>query len=73
MSCGANFGANEKSSYKKVDENLLVTAWLLMCFHQGMILGPPDYESGALTNWAIEAASFDVGGKNTKIWLWIGL
>jgi len=26
MSCGANCGANEKSSYKKVDENLLVTA-----------------------------------------------
>jgi len=26
MSCGANFGANEKSSYKKVDENLHVTA-----------------------------------------------
>jgi hypothetical protein len=25
-SCGANCGANEKSSYKKVDENLLVTA-----------------------------------------------
>jgi len=26
MSCGANCGANEKSSYKKVDENFLVTA-----------------------------------------------
>jgi len=26
MCCGANCGANEKSSYKKVDENLLVTA-----------------------------------------------
>jgi len=26
MSCGANCGANEKSSYKKVDKNLLVTA-----------------------------------------------
>jgi len=26
MSCGANCGANEKSSYKKVFENLLVTA-----------------------------------------------
>jgi len=26
MSCGANCGANAKSSYKKVDENLLVTA-----------------------------------------------
>jgi len=26
MSCGANCGANGKSSYKKVDENLLVTA-----------------------------------------------
>jgi len=25
-SCGANCGANEKSSYKKVFENLLVTA-----------------------------------------------
>jgi hypothetical protein len=25
-SYGANCGANEKSSYKKVDENLLVTA-----------------------------------------------
>jgi hypothetical protein len=25
-SCGANCGANEKSSYKKVVENLLVTA-----------------------------------------------
>ncbi len=25
-SCGANCGANEKSSYKKVDKNLLVTA-----------------------------------------------
>lgn len=24
-----------------------------MWAHQGMILGPPDYESGALTNWAI--------------------
>jgi len=24
--CGANCGANEKSSYKKVDKNLLVTA-----------------------------------------------
>jgi len=26
MTCGANCGANEKSSYKKVDKNLLVTA-----------------------------------------------
>jgi len=26
MSCGANCGANAKSSYKKVDKNLLVTA-----------------------------------------------
>jgi len=26
MSCGANCGANEKSSYKKVIKNLLVTA-----------------------------------------------
>jgi hypothetical protein len=26
MTCGANCGANEKSSYKKVVENLLVTA-----------------------------------------------
>jgi len=26
MSCGANCAANEKSSYKKVDENFLVTA-----------------------------------------------
>jgi len=26
MSCGANCGANEKSSYKKVDENSIVTA-----------------------------------------------
>jgi len=26
MSCGENCGANEKSSYKKVIENLLVTA-----------------------------------------------
>ncbi len=26
MSCGANCGANEKSSYKKVFENLFVTA-----------------------------------------------
>jgi len=26
MSCGANRGANQKSSYKKVNENLLVTA-----------------------------------------------
>jgi len=26
VTCGANCGANEKSSYKKVDENLLVTA-----------------------------------------------
>jgi len=25
-SCGANCGANEKSSYKKVSENLFVTA-----------------------------------------------
>jgi len=26
MTCGANCGANEKSSYKKVVKNLLVTA-----------------------------------------------
>jgi hypothetical protein len=26
LTCGANYGANEKSSYKKVDKNLLVTA-----------------------------------------------
>lgn len=29
--------------------NCLIFKWA----HQGMILGPPDYESGALTNWAI--------------------
>jgi hypothetical protein len=44
MSCGANCGANEKSSYKKslklACNCLNIKEWA----HQGMILSPPDYE-----------------------------
>ena len=36
-----------KSTYK-----IFVSAWFLMWTSQGLNLGPPDYESVALTNWA---------------------
>ena len=41
------FPRKRKSSY-----DFVVTAWLLAWTSQGLNLGPPDYESVALTNWA---------------------
>ena len=38
-----------KNSYKLLVHNCLITKWAQL----GMIQRPPDYESGALTNWAI--------------------
>lgn len=38
--------AQTKSSYEVSLHNCLIIKWA----HQGMILGPPDYESGALTS-----------------------
>ena len=49
MSCGANFGANVKSSYKKVIK-LTCNCLIIKCFHLGLNQGPLDYESSALTN-----------------------
>ncbi len=40
---------NKKGPSSIIAETLCCIVWA----HQGMILGPPDYESGALTNWAI--------------------
>ncbi|MET3875312.1 hypothetical protein ABIE50_000724 [Chitinophaga sp. OAE865] len=38
--------SNEKKAFRANPLKAFSTAWS----HQGMILGPPDYESGALTN-----------------------
>lgn len=35
---------------KKAPNASALKAFSVVCSHQGMILGPPDYESGALTN-----------------------
>ena len=40
------FAQATKKASIKIDESLTGKGWA----HQGMILGPPDYESGALTN-----------------------
>ena len=40
------FAHPQKKASIKIDESLTGKGWA----HQGMILGPPDYESGALTN-----------------------
>jgi hypothetical protein len=40
------FAQAQKKASIKIDESLTGKGWA----HQGMILGPPDYESGALTN-----------------------
>ena len=38
---------------KAANYNIELTAWLPMWAHMGSNHGPPDYESGALTNWAM--------------------
>ena len=43
---------HEKSTCEK-----LVSAWFSMWTSQGLNLGPPDYESVALTNWATSPVS----------------
>ena len=40
------------SGWKSKREFVRIPFWLLWA-HQDLNLGPPDYESGALTNWAI--------------------
>ena len=47
--------------------NCLISKWA----HQGMILGPPDYESGALTNWAIGPKNITALLRVAKIWKFI--
>ena len=45
------FPRKRKSTYRNS-----VSAWLLKWTSQGLNLGPPDYESVALTNWATSPA-----------------
>ena len=46
---------------------IFVSAWFLVWTSQGLNLGPPDYESVALTNWATSPvlSSSDSGHKNS--------
>ena len=46
------FTKKRKSTYK-----IFVSAWHSMWTSQGLNLGPPDYESVALTNWATSPVS----------------
>ena len=55
------FTKKRKSTYK-----IIVSAWFSVWTSQGLNLGPPDYESVALTNWATSPATFSVCGCKVK-------
>ena len=55
------------SQEKKKSYEVLVTLWFSVWTSQGLNLGPPDYESVALTNWATSPGfGLQSYGKNIK-------